>query len=250
MLLKVFALIAFSIVKSEHCNDATTNITHVIFDFDGTLIDSDNLYVRAIDSVTNVYGKNFTWRDAQQLNVTDVRKSSETLVNFYNLPITPDEFYTRVMNIFNKLISNLPLMPGAEKLIKHFKANRITMAICTSSDSKSFKQKTQHLGNFFRVGNFFDVIVTAKDDPEVKRMKPYPDSYLVTMSRFNPPPNATNVLSFEDTSDGMISATSAGTKCVLIKKPELCYDLSVFKPTFIIQSLEDFDPRLFCLPPF
>ncbi|RWS26267.1 hypothetical protein B4U80_05675 [Leptotrombidium deliense] len=184
------------------------------------------------------------------LNITDVRLGAAIIIEYFNLPLSENEFYEKVMHEFDELRNNLPLMPGVEKLVLHLHENKIPIGICSATDSNSFKQKTEHFGDFFKLGKYFEVIVTAKDDPEIKRNKPFSDPYLAAISRFKSKPNANEVLSFEDSSDGVKSATNAGTVCVLIRNPEIEYDFSILKPTVIIDSLTDFDPRWFSLPAY
>lgn len=75
----------------------------------------------------------------------------------------------------------VPLLPGAEKLVRHLKRNNVPICIATSSRDSTFQLKCQHQGEFLRL---FDHIVKGSDDPEVKRGKPEPDIFIVAAERF------------------------------------------------------------------
>lgn len=86
----------------------------------------------------------------------------------------------------------------------------------------------------------------------MKHGKPDPDGFLVTMNRFKEKPScAANVLVFEDSPNGVIAACRAGMQVVMVsdfsyyEPPEECKDRIV-----TMNSLEDFKPEQFGLPPF
>lgn len=93
----------------------------------------------------------------------------------------------------------------------------------------------------------------AGDDPEVKRGKPAPDPFLVTMNRFEKKvENPKNVLVFEDSANGVRAAVAAGMQVVMVP------DMSVMKPpeevkdkiACILAKLEDFKPESMGLPSY
>jgi len=66
-----------------------------------------------------------------------------------------------------------------------------------------------------------DILVLTGDDPEVKRGKPAPDPYLVTMGRMNPQPeSAKSVLVIEDAINGAKSGIMAGATTLLVPQME------------------------------
>lgn len=91
------------------------------------------------------------------------------------------------------------------------------------------------------------------DDPAVKRGKPAPDPFLVTMDRFErKPEKAENVLVFEDATNGVYAAIAAGMNVVMV--PDLTYmkipDELQDKITMMLKSLEDFKPENVGLPAY
>lgn len=94
--------------------------------------------------------------------------------------------------------------------------------------------------------------VLTGDDPHVKKGKPEPDGFLETMQRFAvKPKSAAHVLVFEDSINGVYAASAAGMHVVMV--PDLRYsnpEKFQHKITLILNSLEEFKPELFCLPPY
>lgn len=95
--------------------------------------------------------------------------------------------------------------------------------------------------------------VLSGDDPSVKRGKPAPDPYLVTMDSFEEKPEkAENVLVFEDATNGVYAAIAAGMHVVMV--PDLTYmkipNELQSKIKSILKSLEDFKPESVGLPAY
>lgn len=137
-------------------------------------------------------------------------------------------------------------MPGAEKLIKHLHSKQIPIALATSSARFTFEMKTKPHKEIF---SLFDPIVIASDDPEISKGKPDPQPFLVAASRFkNPPKDMSNVIVFEDSINGVQAANAAGMKSIWV--PDHRVSKKSITAALILDSLEDFKPEDFGLPPF
>lgn len=142
------------------------------------------------------------------------------------------------------------LMPGAERLIKHLESKQVPIAIATGSAQSGFERKTSHLGDILRKP--FKHHVFAGSDDEVKRGKPHPDVFLVAAKRFkeSPPKDMQSVLVFEDALNGVKAALAAGMQVVFVPDKKLNLSTVQVKATQTLDSLEQFKPELFGLPPF
>ena len=123
------------------------------------------------------------------------------------------------------------------------------MALCTGSSNLTYPMKVRNFGDFFALGKYFHHIVLAGDDPQVKLNKPHPDPYLVCIDRFNPVPDPSRVLVFEDSPTGVMSAVNAGLMCVMTPDPKLDKSQCV-NATLVLDSLDKFQPELFGLPKY
>ncbi|XP_015364904.1 PREDICTED: pseudouridine-5'-phosphatase-like [Diuraphis noxia] len=119
------------------------------------------------------------------------------------------------------------------------------MAIATSSSNEGFHMKTNHLKNIFSV---FHHVVTGSSDPEVKNGKPAPDIFNICASRFPGSPVNSNILVFEDSPNGVASALAAGMQVIMVPDLMLPRELTA-NATCVLDSLEDFCPEIFSLPP-
>lgn len=221
-------------------------VTHIIFDMDGLLLNTEDLYTEAFQSICSKYGKTYDWSVKLHIMGMKPDPAIKYVIDTLDLPLSVEEFKAKVMGLLDEIFSKAKLMPGADALVNHMKTHGVPIAICTGSSSKAFKAKTSHLQDFF---SLFEVIVIAGDDQEVKYGKPHPDAYLVTLSRFNPPPRAEQVLVFEDAPNGVESALAANMQVVMVPDVKVPAHLTS-KATLRLNSLEKFDPELFGLPPF
>lgn len=226
-------------------------VTHVIFDCDGLLVDSELYYSEALTIVGQKYGKQFTFPIKVEMMGTKPVEGAELCLARWGLTgqVKPEDFIADYENEMKKMCHKIKLLPGAERLIKHLNEKNVPISIATGSAQAGFERKTGHLGEILRKP--FSHHVFAGSDPEVKRGKPHPDVFVAAANRFKPPPkDMQSVLVFEDAVNGVKAALAAGMQVVLV--PDKRLDLSTItpKPTLILESLLQFKPELFGLPPF
>ena len=177
---------------------------------------------------------------------------AEDMIPELELPLSVEEYtkiYTKICeNVFSKPV---PLMPGAERLVRHFHDHKIPIAIATSSKRSNFHLKERFHKDFF---SLFDHILISPDEPEIVRGKPDPAVFEICAKRFIPPPvSSKNVLVFEDSISGVQAAISANMNCVWITDSKTLFSTDLppdFSPTLSISSLLHFQPELFKLPLF
>ena len=223
-------------------------VSHVIFDFDGLLMDTESVYMKATQSVAEPYGRTFDWEHKSQVVGLSVNEGCQRIIDLLELPMSLDEFMERSREEIERMMPHAQLMPGVERLLEHFKQNGIPMAIATGSDKKIFRKMTSKYTDIFGKNAYFDHIVFAGEDPEVKDGKPAPDCFLVAAQRFDTPPvHPKSVLVFEDAPPGVHGALAGGMQVVMVPDPQLKHNVS---PTMMVSSLEHFEPHLFSLPSF
>jgi pseudouridine-5'-monophosphatase len=176
--------------------EVNRDISHIIWDLDGLLIDTETCYTKATNSITQRFGKQFTWDLKSKVMGLSPIQSSQTVINELDIPLNVNQYLELMNEEFSIAIKEVELMAGAERLVKHFHSHRIPMAIATGSNTQSFATKIQKFDHFFTKSNYFSHYVLAADDIEVKRGKPFPDSFLICMKRFDSNLKPENVLVF------------------------------------------------------
>jgi len=223
------------------------HVTHVIFDLDGLLLDTEHHYSKATNLYLKQFGMEFTWEIKQKMMGRKPQDAVAILVEHYKLPVTVDEYINENKKVMEELFPTANLMPGAEKLVKHFVAHRIPICICTGSTKRNYDLKTSRHKEFF---SLFNHVVFSPDDPEVVHGKPEPDCFLVGAARFDDPkPKPENVLVFEDAVNGVEAAKKANMQVVLVPDERMEESFKQMA-TLCLESLVDFKPELFGLPSF
>ncbi|XP_049884945.1 pseudouridine-5'-phosphatase-like [Pectinophora gossypiella] len=222
-------------------------VTHVLFDMDGLILNTEDLYTVAFQNILSQYGKTYTFDLKLKLMGLQAHETAESIVKELQLPLTPDEFQEESKKQFLKLFPDTKVLPGVRRLIEHLHKHKVPIGLATSASEESYNLKVnKHHKELF---SLFPYKTFGSSDPEVKRGKPYPDIFLVAASRFPEHPNPDKCLVLEDAVNGVKAARDAGMQVVMVPDPRV--DESLTKnATLVLKSLEDFKPELFGLPPF
>ncbi|XP_028176629.1 pseudouridine-5'-phosphatase-like [Ostrinia furnacalis] len=222
-------------------------VTHVLFDMDGLILNTEDLYTVAFKNVLTPYGKEYTFTLKLKLMGSQAHETAKIIVSELDLPITPEQFMEETKKQFEKLFPDTQVLPGAKRLIEHLNSHNIPIGLATSSSKESYELKVnKHHQELF---SLFPYKTMGSSDPEVKRGKPYPDIFLVAASRFPDKPKPGQCLVFEDAINGVKAARAAGMQVVMVPDPRMDRELTK-EATLVLNSLEEFKPELFGLPPF
>ncbi len=186
----------------------------VLFDMDGTLIDSEGFYVKIWQEILGGYGLSI---DGDLLlarlgGKTDVQ-AFDVLQKEFGFGGEKDELLHQVhQTVARQLLSEtVALMPGVVELIQYLAGRGIRMAVVTSSKREITEL---HLGRHGLLEHF-EFLVTRHD---VERTKPAPDPYLKALDQLKLP--AEECLVLEDSPTGLTAANAAGVPCFVVQHYE------------------------------
>ncbi|KAK9320249.1 HAD-like domain-containing protein [Lipomyces orientalis] len=198
-----------------------------IFDMDGLLINSEDIYSEVTNSVLKEHGKpTLPWSVKADLQGRPGTEATARLLEWSQLPYSPEELYGIFAKRQQTRWKDTVSMPGAVELLQKLKAKGVPVALATSSHRGNYLLKTAHLGHLF--GLFDDANMVLGDDPRIPkgRGKPAPDIWLVALATLNAKlPDHVELIKpeecliFEDGIPGVMGAKEAGCQVVWVPHP-------------------------------
>jgi HAD superfamily hydrolase (TIGR01509 family) len=177
----------------------------VVFDLDGTLIDSEALVLESYMEAARRHDVPLTHAQFLSLVGRSREHSERSMQEFFGQDGPLAEFYAVVSEHIGDRAA--PLKPGGAELLDHLDVERLPYALATSSGpgwvNKHFA--AHKLGSRFRH-------VVTRDD--VANGKPHPEPYLKASTALGYSP--ADILAVEDSPTGIRSAHAAGLMTILI----------------------------------
>ncbi len=204
----------------------------VVFDLDGTLIDSEALVYEAYMAAAAQHSLPL---DQASFNacVGQHREATEATLRGYFGDFPLEVFFDTVSAHIGDGVA--PLKPGVLEILDHLDASGLRYALATSSGrpwvARHFAAHAFHAR--------FHSVVTRHD---VTHGKPHPEPYLKAAAALGQAPG--DVLAVEDSPTGLTAAHAAGMMAVMI--PDLLQptDACRTRATLIASSLHDLLPLL------
>jgi HAD superfamily hydrolase (TIGR01549 family) len=196
----------------------TPLIKALCFDVDGTLSDTDDLYVQKVKR----FFPRFLFRDpdrAARRFIMWIEAPGNALLGFADTIGLDDEMAAFIdwLNRHRRMSNKkFLLIPGVDEMLLRLKGN-YPMAVVSARDEEG----TMRFLEQFDLVKYFDVIVTGQT---VEHTKPYPDPILYAAMKMNVKPD--QCLMIGDTTVDMRAGKSAGTQTVGVlcgfgEEPEL-----------------------------
>jgi HAD superfamily hydrolase (TIGR01509 family) len=188
-------------------------IRAVIFDYDGTLVDSEYLHCLALsEAIKANTGIAVTPEQVGLLaGMTYTEKARILLKDKGNFDIEKiaAEAYDYFLSI---ALDKIKLRRGAKRVIKMIHSLGLKIGLCSPNEKEFLKKSLSKFG----ILKYFQVIVGRED---VVKPKPDPEGYLLAAERLKVKPE--ECLVFEDTPTGFTSAKQAGMKVIILYNPYL-----------------------------
>ncbi|MET0220026.1 MAG: HAD family phosphatase [Tardiphaga sp.] len=187
---------------------ADWQVDAVLLDMDGTLLDTERVYLTALNAALTAFGH----RDGLVIGHAMIGipgpECDVMLRDHYgaDFPMQDfnDAFTARCDDI---LRDGMPLKPGAIELLDALRTAGCATALVTSS-SRRTAERHLALGG---IRDHFETVLTRDD---VARGKPSPDLYLLAAETLRVQPGA--CVAIEDSNPGIAAASSAGTIPIMV----------------------------------
>lgn len=186
------------------------NIKAVLFDLDGTLINSEYFYFKNWQPILLDHYKlniNFDCWLEHFAGHTLVRNVG-LLKEKWGIDTNEDFMWTQTRANYAKAdMTTIDLMPYANEILMNLKQAGKRIALVTSS----YQTTVDTVLGYHGLLDYFDFFVTRE---KVINAKPNPEPYLQAVQTLSLPVN--EIIAIEDTSTGLKSAQEAGLTCIAV----------------------------------
>jgi pseudouridine 5'-phosphatase len=221
-----------------------------LFDMDGLLLDTEDIYTLCINAVLTKYERPLLpWSIKAKLQGRPGPEANRIFSDWAQLPISHEEYIKELSALQRQHFPGTKPLPGVEKLLDDLKRTEqwgkeksnedgptssvatghvVHIALATSSHAENYRIKTSHLTELFSV--FPPNRVVLGDDPRIGRGrgKPLPDIYLLALKTINnslstkeTPIKPSECLVFEDSVAGIEAGRRAGMRVIWCPHPML-----------------------------
>jgi HAD superfamily hydrolase (TIGR01509 family) len=204
----------------------TTFPAAVLWDMDGTLVDTEPYWIATEYAMAEKYGG--TWSEEHALNLVGnaLLESGVYIRVHMGIDLTPQEIVDELLDgVVERVRESVPWRPGARELLADLRANDVPCALVTMSWQRFVAPILEHLPP-----DTFAAIVTGD---RVEFGKPHPEPYLKAAAELGVAPE--DCLAIEDSNPGAKSGVAAGcvVLCVPNHVPILEGERRVFRDTLV-----------------
>ena len=201
----------------------------VVFDMDGLLLETEELWDRAEGELFRRHGGAWTFEDKLAVMGTSFEHSARHYATRLGLPVErgPELVAERYELMKAELERQVDARPGAVELVDRLRElGSVRVALASNSSRDMVDTALRSAG----LTDAFEAIVTADD---VEHAKPAPDIYLLACERLGVAPS--EALALEDTAPGIAAAKAAGLYTIAV--PQFA-ETDVSAADRVVDSLE------------
>lgn len=206
-------------------------ITTILFDFDGTLMNTNDLIM---DSWRHIYR---VLEDKDIIEEEIVRTFGEPLIKtmekaFPNIPV--DECVEIYRSYHRESFGDrISLFPGIKEMLGSLKALGYKMAVVTSRAALTTKQAMER----YEIMEYFDVVITCDD---TDKHKPHPEPVFIALDQLNSRPEESIMIG--DSMYDILCAKNAGVQSVLVGWAVAVLEeekTGIDKPDYFVETAND-----------
>lgn len=193
------------------------NIDTVLFDLDGSLVDSMWIWHEIDIAYLGKFGISLPEDLQSQIEGMSFSETAAYFKNRFRIPDCIEKIkqdWNRMA--WDKYTNEVPLKEGAREFLNYCKDNGIRLGIATSNS----RELVENVVKVHGLTDYFSCIVTACD---VEKGKPSPDVYLEASRRCGAVPD--KCLVFEDVVQGILAGKAAGMKVCAVEDDYSMYQL-------------------------
>lgn len=191
-------------MDDAHYRGPVTSYAAVLWDLDGTIVDTEPLWMAAEHDLAASHGKIWTDEDALQLVGNSLIASGEYIREKLEIDLSAEKIVDYLVDrLAASLREHIEWRPGARELIAALDAAGVPQALVTMSYTSIAAPVADALP--------FAAVVTGD---AVARPKPFPDPYLLAAEKLGV--DATHCLAIEDSRTGATSANAAGCDVLVV----------------------------------
>ncbi|MFH8486706.1 HAD family hydrolase [Streptomyces longisporoflavus] len=180
----------------------------VIFDLDGTLVDSEPNYYGASRELLAEHGVEYTWAENERYVGIGTQETLATWKDRYGIGVPVAELLTELDRRYLALArADTHVFPEMRKFVERLHGAGVPMAVASGSSRPAIEAILSGTG----LDAFLTTVVSAD---EVAHGKPAPDVFLAAAALLGADPADCVVL--EDAAPGATAAHAAGMRCIAI----------------------------------
>jgi len=209
--------------------------TAVVFDLDGVLVDSEQVWDEVREALAHERGGR--WHEGAQRDMMGMSSGewSRYMHDRIGLSESPEEINRLVVErMLERYAAGPPWLPGAVETVRRLAADFV-LGLASSSNREL-------IDRVLEAGGIADCFRATVSSEEVAAGKPAPDVYLEVARRLGADPHECTAI--EDSHNGIRSAKAAGMRCVAIPNAHFPPGDAVAEADAVVESLSEVTPEV------